>query len=257
MRIVNLFSGSSGNCTYIKCGGAEILIDAGGSAKKITDGLRLIGTGPENIDAVFVTHEHSDHISALRVLDRKYGIPVYISLKSALAAGVCSLVDCDRLMYRDGNFSVKIKDALVTGFSVPHDSAYCYGFTVRGDGHRAAVVTDIGKVTDSVADELCGCDVAVIEANHDPDMLKYGSYPPDLKRRILSDNGHLSNGDCGKIACRMAENGLKALMLAHLSEENNLPERALDAVRAHLCGVRPDLKIVAASSCEITELIND
>ena len=257
MRIVNLFSGSSGNCTYIKCGGAELLIDAGGSAKRIADGLRLIGTGPENIDAVFVTHEHSDHISALRVLDKKYGIPVYISLKSALAAGVYSVVDCDRLMYRDGGFSVAVKGALVTGFIVPHDSAYCYGFTVCGDGHRAAVVTDIGRVTDQVADELCGCDVAVIEANHDTDMLKRGSYPPDLKRRILSDTGHLSNGDCGKIACRMAENGLTALMLAHLSEENNEPDRALDTVRAHLCGVRSDVKIVAASRYEITELIND
>ena len=255
MRVVNLFSGSSGNCTYIKCGGAEILIDAGGSAKKITDALWAIGTGPENIDAIFVTHEHTDHISAIRVLEKKYVIPVYISGESARFSGLYGTVDANRLLTYDGVFSVRIRDAVINGFEVPHDSAFCYGFAVCGEGHKIGVVTDMGTVTEQICGQLCGCDIAVIEANHDREMLMQGPYPPELKERILSGCGHLSNDSCGELARILEGKGLRRLMLAHLSEENNRPDVAVRTVMNYVRGDR--LTVVAASACGPTELYSD
>lgn len=234
MRVINLFSGSSGNCTYVECCGTELLIDAGGSAKKIGAALNEIGTSPDRIRGIFITHEHSDHVSALRVLEKNYQIPVFLSSRSAQRIKDVGEIDRNRLYLYDGDFGVKIGGVSVRGFRVPHDSVCCYGYIMEGEGHRAGIVTDIGEANRDVEENLCGCDLLVIEANHDESMVKNGPYPSDLKQRILSGKGHLSNENCGLLAAKLERYGLKRLLLAHLSEENNTAEAALETVRGHL-----------------------
>lgn len=228
IKILPLFSGSSGNCVYLNHGGEEILIDAGVSCKRISAALESIGTSLCAIKAILVTHEHSDHIKGLDVICRKYNIPVYMNRKSAsffdkpleeLYSGNVRIADAGDTLTFD-SFEANV-------FSTPHDSVgSCgYHFTFR-DGTRFALATDLGMLTDEIRAYLLGCRNVIIESNHDLKMLKDGPYPYILKKRILSDHGHLSNESCAEFLPQLVEMGAKKIVLAHLSQENNTPSLA-------------------------------
>ncbi len=255
IELINLFSGSKGNCTFIRAGKNKILIDAGGTAKAIEGALHNLGVGMEDISAVFVTHEHSDHTHALPVLAKKYRMPVHMIKQSAAMLGICRntpLFEC--LIMHEDEFRLELDGgAEIEAFCTPHDSVRCVGYRVSLAGHSVGVATDLGYVTQRVYDMLYGCDAVMLESNHDRDMVKNGKYTEALKKRILSDGGHLSNDDCAEIAAALARSGTHAFMLAHLSKENNTPEAALKTVKNSLCGY--GASVVVADQENITVLV--
>ncbi len=224
-KIIPLFSGSKGNSYYIESGGGGILIDAGRSCKQLETALYDNSIAPQSIEAVFVTHEHSDHCTALKVFASRYKTLVY-----ATAGTLLMLEKADRL----GNFKAEVITSkiclscmMVERIDTMHDAAEscCYRVTAR-DGRSVTVATDLGMMTDEIRRAISQSDVAVIESNHDVNMLKNGRYPYELKRRILSETGHLSNNDC---ACELADfvrSNTTRFILGHLSKENNTPELA-------------------------------
>lgn len=225
-KTIPLFSGSSGNCIYVKYADEELLIDAGVSYKKICTALTSIGTDISRIKAVLITHEHNDHVQGLDVLSRHTHIPIYINRKSAsyydvpldeLFEGNCRIKDPGDSITFDG-FEVNI-------FATPHDSAGSCGYHFTfSDGSRFALATDMGKITHEISTYLLGCKNVILESNHDTKTLKNGPYPYILKKRILSDHGHLSNEDCATFLPKLVDNGAKKIILAHLSKENNTPQ---------------------------------
>ena len=248
-KICSLYSGSRGNSTFISAGGANILIDAGKSARSLCCALSDIGVDVDDIDAIFITHEHSDHISALQTLSHKHSIPIHILLRSAeVFNGLCDEKLCLNLRLYEGNsFETTIKGLTVKAFPTPHDSraavGYRLSFEENGEQASIAVTTDTGHVTDVMLENLSGCYAAVIESNHDEEMLENGPYPYELKRRIASKRGHLSNADCATLASQLYEGGTKHIMLAHLSEENNLPSLAYNEVFTAIADPCFDLKV--------------
>ena len=232
IKIVSLYSGSTGNATLIETESTSILIDAGKSSRALCAALRQAGSDPEKIRAVFVTHEHTDHISALEVFLKKYRVPVHMTELSASFIPSCrSPRLCENIVAHPPIFTVRVGDLNVSSFVLSHDSAMCVGYRVESDfGYVFGTATDTGYVTSGMDACLCGCNSVFLESNHDIDMLRFGDYPPELKKRILSRHGHLSNDDCAAFAVRLAENGTKNFMLAHLSEENNTPDYAIRTV---------------------------
>lgn len=239
-RIVNLYSGSEGNATYISAGDAHILIDAGKSARALCLSLKSIGVDIDRIDAIFLTHEHRDHTSALVTLAKKHPIPVHTTRRSA--PRVCADETAPlfaNLRVHPPVFTEHIAGLEITSFPTPHDSRESVGYRLSftdaaGMFHEIGYTTDIGCVNTSVREGLRGCESVVLESNHDPEMLWGGSYPPDLKERIYSRFGHLSNPDCAAFAAELAAAGTRNFLLAHLSRENNLPELAFNETWAAL-----------------------
>ena len=250
-KAIPLFSGSSGNCIYVKYGDEEILIDAGVSYKKICTALDKVGTSIENIGAVLVTHEHSDHVGGLNVLSKHRDIPIYINRKSAsyFDEPLDSLY-CGHAKIKDPGDSITFSGFEVNVFATPHDSVGSCGFHFTfSDGSRFALATDMGMVTPEISSYLLGCKSVIIESNHDVNMLKNGPYPYILKKRILSDHGHLSNDDCAAFIPRLVDMGTDKIILAHLSKENNTPELCYKANAASLAeaGFTPsDVKLTIA-----------
>ena len=238
MTICTLASGSKGNCTYIKSDKTEILIDAGISRRATEKALNSVGTTIGNITAIFITHEHSDHVKALEQITRYADIPLVMNLPTAQALANGMGREYARLIkLLPAGRSVNLASMSVYAFNTPHDSAGSMGYTVDcKDGSRAGVATDIGCVTDEVRDALTGCGTVVLESNHDEKMLLEGSYPMQLKKRIMSGRGHLSNKSCAEFIPYLADKGTRNFILYHLSEENNRPELAYttsaDALRA-------------------------
>ena len=228
----SLFSGSGGNCFLVCDESTKILVDAGVSEKKIACALNEIGTSLDEISAIFVTHEHTDHIKGLEMIEKHRPIPVHMTEGTARAF----IFDprspiFPNLFAHRGNFSVSIGKFTVSSFSVPHDAADPVGYIIEKDGVRVGFATDAGYVTDEMTESLVGCRAAVIESNHDERALMLGPYPYVLKERIMSKSGHLSNSDAAYLAKRLAEGGAKAILLAHLSKENNAPSLALAEVK--------------------------
>lgn len=234
-RFSSLFSSSSGNCTFIGSAKGGVLVDAGVSAKQINLKLDCIGVSPADIGAIFVTHEHSDHVRGLRVFASKNNIPVYATdgtiealKKSGVANGSFEIFPIER----DG---VECHDQLIVPFRTSHDSAESCGYIVTtSDDRRIAVATDTGIITDEMKATIMGCDLVLAESNHDVGMLRNGKYPYLLKRRILSDVGHLSNIDCSKFITELVKNGTTRIVLGHLSKENNIPELAYQTSKSAL-----------------------
>jgi len=248
-NICTLFSGSSGNCVYVSGERAKILIDAGKSARTVCTALAGIGVSPEEIDAIFVTHEHTDHISALKVLTRKYGIPVHAVM--GCAGCISSLCDegCTCIIEHEPVYTVDIGDLTVSSFRTSHDSVCAVGYKITDSSGRAfGVATDTGIVTKGAGNALTGCEAVVLECNHDPEMLKNGPYPHYLKERIASRFGHLSNADCARFAAYLAEHGTTHFILAHLSRENNTPDLALDIVRASVPNEKIKIRVASPDS---------
>lgn len=233
-KFCSLFSSSSGNCTLVASGKTKILIDAGVSAKRIKEALLSRDIDPKAISAIFVTHEHSDHTKGIRVLASNFAIPVYATdgtmdglAKDGILTGKFPVNIIER------NSQTEIGDLVIKSFSTPHDSNESCGYTVTfPDERKAAVATDIGHITNDLISNLIGCDLVMLESNHDIGMLQAGPYPYYLKERILSDYGHLSNEACANVAAELIEKGTTRLFLGHLSEQNNYPPLAFQTTYA-------------------------
>jgi len=260
IRFCTLYSSSSGNSVFISDTNTNIIIDAGVSAAKIVNALETIGVSPEEIDGILVTHEHSDHVAGIGVLTRKFSIPVYANEATFSAFEKGSYAPSPHLMriIKTGE-KFKIRSAEIRSFKTPHDSKESVGYTVTMEDRKFAVSTDTGSITKPMLSALAGCEAVVIEANHDIDMLNKGMYPYLLKRRILSDNGHLSNENCAWLATQLALWGTKHIALGHLSDNNNTPDKAYDTVHKMLSDngfkVGEDVFLTVAMRSEITEII--
>ena len=245
---------------FISDGNTKLLVDAGVSAAKITNALCEIGVSPAELDAILVTHEHSDHIAGIAVLTRKFGIPVYANEKthSKIAVGSSKISSEFVRSFITGE-KFKIGSAEIRSFKTPHDSVESVGYTVVMEDKKIAVATDTGCITKPMLGALAGCDAVLIESNHDVGMLTKGDYPYILKNRILSDNGHLSNENCAWLATQLAIWGTTHITLGHLSDNNNTYEKAYSATEKMLLDnnfkVGEDVILQVASKSEITEII--
>ncbi|SHH64489.1 Phosphoribosyl 1,2-cyclic phosphodiesterase [Sporobacter termitidis DSM 10068] len=230
IKVCTLASSSSGNCTLVSQGDTHLLIDAGISLRRITASLKALGLTPGDLTGVLVTHEHSDHIGGIRMLVKYHG--TQILAPHIVARGLCGCfqeLGGSASCFEAGAEFV-LGELAVKSFPTPHDTPESVGYRFTDGKSSLVFVTDIGCITRTVLEAALGADMAVIEANHDVVMLKNGAYPSYLKRRILSERGHLSNDDSGSLACRLAGAGTKRILLAHLSKENNTPRLAFDTV---------------------------
>lgn len=222
MRLCVLGSGSEGNSTLVYTDETAFLIDAGFSAKTIEKRLAEIEFDPKRLEAILITHEHSDHIKGADVLSRRYHLPVYMTEGTAMnAVGKFKDDGMIRNVVPEENF--RIGDIEVNPFSVPHDVADPVGYLVESDGRCAVNLTDLGMATVRVVEKIRRANLAVVEANHHPELLKIGPYPWHLKTRIASSDGHLSNDQCTELLHNAGGNGLKSVIFAHLSKINNNP----------------------------------
>ena len=223
-------SGSEGNCLLISGVKSHILLDAGISCKRITESLGALGLTADDLAAVLITHEHSDHVSGLATFTKRHRVPIYTTAATArqLAyriAGIEPLVH----HVKPGDV-FHLNGIKVTVFPTSHDTADSVDFRFDDENGSIGVLTDTGCVMDEAAEVLAGAELLVLESNHDVEWLKSGAYSYDLKQRILGDRGHLSNDAAARFAARMAQQGTKQFVLAHLSRENNTPQRASDTV---------------------------
>jgi phosphoribosyl 1,2-cyclic phosphodiesterase len=250
MRFMTFASGSGGNSALVWNAGTHILVDAGISAARITAALAGVGVVPAALDAVLVTHGHTDHTSGLPVLLKRTGAQVWTS--GGTASEICPRCPDNRVRIITPGFVLRFGTMTVKSFETPHDSAGSTGFVISEDGGASlAFVTDLGRVTAEVRRAVLGVKAAILESNHDYDMLRMGPYPWPLKRRVGGDFGHLSNEAAGAFALELAEAGAECLLLAHLSETNNTPETARQAVAAAL-GSRAEgliLSVAPAGDC--------
>ncbi|WP_139906086.1 MBL fold metallo-hydrolase [Clostridium thermarum] len=229
MVFSSLYSGSSGNSIFISSDNAKVLIDAGMPGKSIEGALREIGERPEEIDAIFVTHEHSDHIKGVGILSRKYNIPIYTNELTwkGMAKAIGNIKEHNiKIM----DTAVSIKDIDVERFDIPHDAAGPSGYSLLSGGKKVCIATDLGYFSEDVKRNIMDADILLLESNHDVEMLKFGPYPYELKRRILSDIGHLSNEACGYAITEIVTDKQKRIVLGHLSNTNNYPELAYATV---------------------------
>jgi len=255
IRFSVLASGSSGNACYIESDNTRILIDAGLSAREIEKRLKQVGVAPSGLDALIVTHEHSDHIKGAGPLARRYDLPLYINRKT-LERGLQNLGNLPHPVIFQTGQTLAIKDFTVETFTKCHDAADPLGIVLSLDGVRMGVVTDLGRSTRLIEDRLKGCQALIIEFNHDPVMLEQGPYPLHLKRRIRGRDGHLSNEQAGGLLKALCHDNLRQVVLAHLSQTNNHPEKAYHEAARTLkkCGLEK-ITIVISSQDECAPMI--
>ncbi|MGI6069660.1 MAG: MBL fold metallo-hydrolase [Blautia sp.] len=263
MRLCSIASGSSGNCIYVGSENAHVLVDAGISGKRIATGLGAIEMSPADMDGILVTHEHSDHMKGLGVLARKYEIPIYATPGTIRA--ILGMSQVGRLpdgIFREISADVpfQIKDLTVKPFSISHDAAQPVGYRLECGDHAVGIATDLGTFDDYIVNNLQKVNALLLEANHDIRMLQVGSYPYYLKQRILGDQGHLSNENAGRLLCRLLHDNLKAVLLGHLSKENNYEELAYETVCSEVTlGENPycskDFWIQVAKRDDVSEVI--
>lgn len=234
MELCSIASGSSGNCIYVGSDDCHILIDAGISGKRIEEGLNSIDLKTADMQGIFITHEHIDHIAGVGVLARKYGIPMYATEKTIdaiLSTKSIGKVDESLFQAVKPGIDFLIGDLVVEPISISHDAADPVAYKVKQGKKSAAVMTDLGVYDNHIVEKLKNLDVILLEANHDIRMLQAGSYPYMLKQRILGDRGHLSNELSGQLLSEILHDDLKTIFLGHLSKENNYPELAYETVR--------------------------
>lgn len=263
MNLCSIASGSSGNCIYTGTEKAGILIDAGISAKRITEGLHSIDRDFSDIQGIFVSHEHSDHVKGIGVLARKYHLPIYATKGTIQAMkSMSSLGKIEEDLYHEirPEETICLKDLEISPFAIPHDAAEPVAYHVACGEKTAAVATDLGFYNQKIVDRLKGLDVLLLEANHDIHMVEVGSYPYALKQRILSDKGHLSNEAAGKLLCHILHDDLKHIFLGHLSQENNYDQLAYETIRMEIAlgseKYQPeDFQIEVASRDRVSKII--
>lgn len=238
MKLYSIASGSSGNSIYVGSEtGRGILIDAGISRKRIVDGLAQEEISMGQIEGIFLTHEHADHICGLGPVIRKNEIPVYATEKTIdyiVQNKKCGAIREELFQKIRPDQPVSVAGMEILPFSISHDAADPVCYTVKENGKKVAVATDMGEYTDYTISHLEDCEGALLEANHDINMLQVGDYPYSLKMRILGRKGHLSNDACGRMLCRLVQYKLKHILLGHLSKENNYPELAYETVKYEL-----------------------
>ncbi len=232
MIFSSLYSGSSGNSIFVSGEKSKILVDVGMPGKKIDEALMKIGENPSDINGIFITHEHSDHIKGVGILSRKYDIPIYANDKtwSAMEKSLGKIKE-HNIKIMDRRSTVDIGDLSIKSFVIPHDAISPVGYTISNKEKKVSIATDFGVFTEEIFDNIKESQAILLECNHDVNMLKYGPYPYNLKRRILSEVGHLSNDDCGAALVNLAKYGIgKNILLGHLSKTNNQPDLALQTV---------------------------
>ena len=233
MKIVNLGSGSKGNCTLVAANNTIILIDAGLPITEIEAKLITLGVNPSKINGILITHEHSDHIKSVEKLSKKYHIPVYAHmLEWQCLNSKMNILPTLQKAFDDSDFYVE--DMTVSSFKLSHDANLCLGYSVLCAGAKFSIATDLGICPQSVVEKLKGSDVVLLEANHDENLLANNQkYPVVLKKRILSNKGHLSNIASAKVISQLV-GGTSQIILGHLSEENNAPSLAYSTIKAFL-----------------------
>jgi phosphoribosyl 1,2-cyclic phosphodiesterase len=237
MRLCSLASSSSGNCVYVGSDTTHILIDVGISGKKTEAGLKELGLKASDLDGIFITHEHADHINGLGVIARKYGIPIYTT-----AATIDAIRDNKTVGEIDESLFYPIvpdekyiiKDLALYPIHTSHDAADPVAYRISHGTKKVGVITDLGCYSEYTVECLKELDALYLEANHDEHMLQVGPYPYYLKKRILGERGHLSNETAGKLLSRLLHDNMQTVMLGHLSKENNLPELAYESVRVEV-----------------------
>ena len=263
MRLCSIASGSSGNCIYVGSDATHLLVDVGISGKRTECGLNSLGISGRDLDGILITHEHADHISGLGVMARKYQIPIYATagtIEAIKESG--SLGKIDRELFREVKADEKmvIKDVTVNPMRISHDAAEPVAYRIGYGNKKVGICTDLGVYNDYTVECLRGMDALLIEANHDVNMLQVGPYPYYLKQRILGERGHLSNENSGRLLSRIIHDKLQAIILGHLSKENNLPELAYEAVRMEITmGDNPynasDFKMQVAERSEVSPVV--
>lgn len=246
MRLCSIASGSSGNCIYAGSDSTHILVDVGISGKRTEAGLKELDLSMRDIDGIFITHEHADHIAGLGVLARKYEVPIYATkgtIEAILHTSSTGKIPEELFHVVKPDEKVIIKDLICNPMKISHDAADPVAYRISHGRKRVAIVTDLGNYNDYTVESLKGMDALLLEANHDINMLQVGPYPYYLKQRILGDRGHLSNERAGQLLCRLLHDRLQAVVLGHLSKENNMPELAYEAVRVEVTMAETDFKI--------------
>lgn len=250
LRFKSLSSGSSGNATVVEGGSGvhtrRLLIDCGLGLRALDDRLTKAGLAASQIDAIFITHEHSDHIGCARQLALKHRIPVWMSHGTHCAAGE---PDFDGLLAtaQDG-VTIDLAEIFVTPFTVPHDAREPLQLRCSDGARHLGVLTDLGRSTDHVLAHLADCHALLLECNHDAGLLNASAYPAFLKRRIGGAHGHLSNEDAAQIAQALDHAGLEHIVAAHLSRQNNRPELALEALARALGRSPADMGVASQAS---------
>jgi phosphoribosyl 1,2-cyclic phosphodiesterase len=247
LAVCVLASGSKGNAIYISDGLSAILIDAGLSATEIKRRLKSRGLNPKDLNAILLTHEHSDHIQAVGVLSRQLKLPIYLSrnIKKKVFMGSSA----HEIRTFNSGASFEINSLAVQPFAVSHDATDPVGFTIAQNGRRIGVATDLGTVTPHLEENLKHCHLLILEANHDSDMLINGPYPWYLKRRIQSHSGHLSNKQSKRLLMQLQHKGLEHVILAHLSQTNNTPQKVLTEISGALTRCKPRLTVASQHRC--------
>ena len=237
IRILPLFSGSKGNSVLVINGDNIVLVDVGVSRQRIDKKLKSYGYSLENVTAILLTHAHIDHVKGLDIVMKYSQAKLYCQKECCDAIGkYIEKVDFERIEITKENFNIGNME--IRSFHLPHD-AHCTGYTFKTDDDKIAVFTDLGQFDERLFEVVGGAKKVYIESNHDVNMVKHGAYPYQLKRRILSQNGHLSNEDCGKVCQNLYKLGARTFLLSHLSEENNSPEMAFSAVNTAIQEVTP------------------
>lgn len=237
MRFECIASGSSGNCTYIGSDTTHLLVDVGISRKRTVEALNQLDLSLDDIDGIFLTHEHSDHITGLPMIAKKSSMPIYATrgtidaiLKMPKFAGI----DPGRFVPVRADEKITVKDMQIDPMTISHDAAEPVGYRIRYGTKKACVCTDLGCYNDYTVECLKNSDVLLLEANHDVRMLQVGPYPYMLKQRILGTRGHLSNVTSGQLLSKVLNGHMKGIFLGHLSQENNHPDVAYETVRVEL-----------------------
>lgn len=231
INFCSLYSGSSGNSLFVETDNTKLLIDAGVSCKKIETALNNIEVDPNSIDGILVTHEHIDHVQGLGTLSRKFDLPVFVNQETldAMPKQKDKILDKNIKTFKlSENF--EIGDLTIHPFSIPHDAANPCGFNIYNEDKKISIATDIGHMTNNILKNLEESLFVMLEANYDPEILRFSSYPFTLKSRISGPTGHLSNEIAGKTISHLLKSGLKNAMLGHLSKESNFPELAYQTV---------------------------
>jgi len=234
LNLYPLFSSSSGNMYLIETENANILIDIGVTYKKVKEALNHFSKEPSNIDAIFITHEHSDHVKGINVFVKNNPtVPIYASTGTASYL-VSQLEKANIKSYNilplSDNIDITIKDLSISHFHTSHDAVDPVGYKISSCDKSVTIATDLGIMTNDVFSYLNSCSLPVIESNYDKNMLLAGSYPFETKRRINGPYGHLSNEDSGQVILRLAKNGTRDFLLSHMSENNNIPELAKETI---------------------------
>ena len=234
MELCSIASGSSGNCICVGSDDCHVLIDAGISGKRIENGLNSIDLKTADMQGILITHEHIDHIAGLGGIARRYGIPMYATgetVDAILHTKTVGKIDEALFQVIESEREFTIGDLTIEPVSISHDAADPVAYILKNENHKIAIITDLGIYDDYLIEKLQGLDILLLEANHDVRMLEAGSYPYPLKRRILGERGHLSNEVSGQLLGELLHDDMKAVILGHLSKENNYAELAYETVR--------------------------